>query len=270
MRATREVRAAAGVIASATILLSGSVEAAAATKVSFVHAVPGAPAATLTVSGGSGAEAALRGVSFGEASASADGPSGRVTITLIVNGDRAARSTETLADGSGYTIVAEPGQGNAVELMAHRAGTATAGRARLRAAHGAGEVGRADFKVGDVSLGTLSRGEAGDYATVEPGTYTVMATPPGTNDAAIEDPSVNLAAGTASTAYAIGSGGERTRFVIVQDAVAAPAGGPATGLGGISGGGDSPWITALLAALAAGALGGLAYMRAARRGRGAA
>ena len=75
---------------------------------------------------------------------------------------------------------------------------------------------------------------------------------------------MSFAAGTSSTAYAVGSGGERARFVVVQDAVDAPAGGPATGLGGLSGE-DTPWLAALLAALAAGALGGLAYTRAARR-----
>ena len=81
----------------------------------------------------------------------------------------------------------------------------------------------------------------------------------------IEQTGVNLAAGTASTAYAVGSGGERTRFVVVQDGVDAPAGGPATGLGGLSGDDGAPWLAALLAALAAGTLGGVAYTRAARR-----
>ena len=72
-------------------------------------------------------------------------------------------------------------------------------------------------------------------------------------------------AGTAATAYAVGSAGERTRFVVVADGVAAPSGGPDTGLGGLSGDEGAPWLAALLAALAAGALGGVLYTRAPRR-----
>ena len=53
--------------------------------------------------------------------------------------------------------------------------------------------------------------------------------------------------------------------MVVQDGVDAPEGGPATGLGGLSGGDGAPWLLALLAALAAGTLGGLAFTRAARR-----
>jgi hypothetical protein len=52
--------------------------------------------------------------------------------------------------------------------------------------------------------------------------------------------------------------------VVVQDAVDAPTGGPATGLGGLSDEG-TPWLAALLAALAAGTLGGIAFTRASRR-----
>lgn len=258
------MRGAVGVIATGTILLSASAgQAAAATKVNFVHAVPGAGDATLKVSGGSGSAASLSGVGFGESSKYSSGPSGRVTITLTVGGKRAARTTKSLADGAGYTVVAEPGRGG-VTLMAYRAGKAEAGSARLRAAHGAAELARADFMVGGRKLGTLERGASGDYVTVEPGRYSVTARRPGSSDAVIEQSGVNLAAGTASTAYAVGSGGERARFVVVQDAVDAPEGGPATGFGGLSGDG-APWLAALFAALAAGTLGGVAYTRASRR-----
>lgn len=259
------MRAAAGVIATATILLSASAgQAAAAAKVNFVHAVPGAGDATLKVSGGSGSAASLSGVGFGESSEYSSGPSGRVTITLTVGGKQAARTTETLADGAGYTVIAEPGRGGGVTLLAYRAGKAEAGSARLRAAHAAAELARADFMVGDRKLGTLARGDSGDYVTVEPGSYAVTARRPGSSDAVIERSGLNLAAGTASTVYAVGSGGERARFVVVQDAVDAPEGGPATGLGGLSGD-SAPWLAALFAALAAGALGGVAYTRTARR-----
>ena len=266
MGTKRGMRAAAGVIATALILLSASAgQAAAATKVNFVHAVPGAGDATLEVSGGSGAAATLSGVGFAEASKYSTGPSGRVTITLTVGGKQAAKTTETFEDGAGYTVVAEPDAGGKVALMAYRAGQAQAGSARVRAAHAAGELSRADFMAGDHKLGTLARGDTGNYATMEPGSYELTARRPGTPDAVIEQPGVSLAAGTASTAYAVGSGGERARFVMVQDAVDAPQGGPATGMGGLAGDDGTPWLAALLAALAAGALGGVAYTRTARR-----
>ena len=138
-------------------------------------------------------------------------------------------------------MIAEPGKGGKVVLMSYEAGKASAGSARVRGAHGAAELPKADFKVGDETLGTPEpAARTGDYATVEPGSYAVMATRPGSDDAVISQDGVNFAAGTASTAYAVGSGGERARFVVVQDGVDAPEGGPATGLGGLSGDDDRP------------------------------
>lgn len=267
MRAKRRMRAVAGVIATGTILLLVPAgQATAATKVNFVHAVPGAGAATLEVSGGSGSAASLSGVGFAQASKYSSGPSGKVTITLTVGGKKAAGSTETFTDRAGYTVIAEPNKAGKVVLIAYKAGDASAGSARVRGAHGAAELPKADFKVGDQTIGSLSLGEEGEYATVEPGSYEVMATRPGSDDAVISQDGVNFAAGTASTVYAVGSGGERARFVVVQDGVDAPEGGPATGLGGMSGDG-TPWLAALLAALAAGTFGGVLYTRLAR-GRG--
>jgi hypothetical protein len=207
----------------------------------------------------------VEGTGFGEASKQVNAPSGKVTVTLTVGGKQAAQSTETLSDKAGYTVVAEPGQGGKVELKAVEGGRASAGSARVRAAHDAAELTKADFKVGDQMLGALDRGDEGDYVTVEPGAYNLTVTRPGSDDALISKKGVSFAAGTASTVYAVGSGGEAARLVVVQDSVDAPAGGPATGLGGLSDDGGTPWLAALLAALAAGTLGGLAFTRAARR-----
>jgi hypothetical protein len=216
------------------------------------------------VTGGSGSPGSVSGVGFGEASKQVSAPSGKVTVTLTVGGKQAARVTPTLKDRSGYTVVAEPGKGGKVELKAVEAGKASAGTARVRAAHDAVELAKADFKLGSRMLGTLDRGDEGEYVSVEPGSYEVMVTRPGSDDAVISKKGVSFAAGTASTVYAVGSGGEQARFVVVQDAVDAPAGGPATGLGGLSDDGTS-WLAALLAALAAGTLGGLAFTRVSRR-----
>ena len=92
---------------------------------------------------------------------------------------------------------------------------------------------------------------------------------PGTKSALATQKGVTASAGSAATAYAVGSAGEPTRFVVVADSVAAPSGAPATGLGGMAGSDGAPWLAALLAALAAGTLGGVLYTRAPRgRARG--
>lgn len=266
MGTNRRMRAAAAVIATGTILLLlPAGQAVAAIQLNVLHAVPGVGDATLEVGGGSGAPTSVSVGGFGQTSKQVSAPSGKVTVTLKVGGKEAARSTQSLTDRSGYTVVAAPGKGGKVGLEAVAAGTATAGVARVRAAHDAAELMKADFKVGDRSLGTLAKGGESDYTTIDPGTYDLTVTRPGSDDAVISKKGVSFAAGTASTVYAVGSGGERARFVVVQDAVDAPEGGPATGLGGLSGDDDAPWLAALLAALAAGTLGGLAFTRTARR-----
>ena len=150
--------------------------------------------------------------------------------------------------------------------MAYRAGEAQAGSARVRAAHAAGELSRADFMVGDHKLGTLARGDTGDYATVEPGTYELTAT------AARQPRRRDRAAGREPRGrHGLHRlrGRKRRRARPLRDgagrASTLPQGGPATGLGGLSGDDGTPWLAALLAALAAGALGGVAYTRTARR-----
>jgi len=107
--------------------------------------------------------------------------------------------------------------------------------------------------------------EASDYSTVEPGVYSIGARRPGEQDALVERPDVSLVAGTAQTAYLVGSAGERTRFAILEDAATAPPVAPDTGLGGLgerSSPGGPPWAAALLAAALAGTLGGVAFTRA--------
>lgn len=256
------------VIAAVPILLSVAAgDAVASTQVRFLHALPGGPTATLRVSGGSGSAAALGGVGFGEASDYASAPSGHVTLTLTAAGKRVAGAGEDLRDGLRYTVVAERAGAKGVGFHVYRNGSAKAGKAQLRAVHVAPELDRAEFRLGDRSLGQLVDGGAGSYVAADPGTYALTARTPGSASAMVSKPGVSLAAGTSSTAYLVGSGGEQTRFVVLEDSAAAPSKAPATGLGGQAGGG-SPWLLALLAAIVAGAIGGAAYTRASsRRGR---
>ncbi len=235
---------------------------AVAAEVRFLHAVPGGPTAYLQVGG-----AALGNVGFGQASMYARTPDGKVSLALIAGGKRLALVTPTLQDRR-YTVVAST-VGKRIVLRTFPDGPARAGNARVRAVHVVPELDEADFSAGSETLGQVGRGEASNYATVKPGDYGIEASQPGGAMVAGRD-GVNLAAGTASSAYLLGSAGERTRFVVLQDTVAAPRLAPATGLGGLAGEGR-PWLVALAAALGAGALGALGYTRAAaRRGRGIA
>jgi len=254
-----------------TILLSlaGATEAAAATQVRFLHALPGGPTADLTVKGGSGAEATLSGVAFGKVSDPKPGPSGAVTVALTAGGKEVASAKQTLADGASYTIVAGKGSGSKPQFKVYRAGKPVPGKASVRAVNSAPELGRVSMSLSGQDWGTVSYGQDTGYKPADPGTYDLSVMKPGTESALATQKGVTAGAGTAATAYVVGSAGEPTRFVVVADGVAAPSGGPATGLGGLSGSEGAPWLAALLAALAAGAAGGMLYTRAPRgRARG--
>lgn len=274
MRSVSQVSRPAGLLVTGAILLSlaAAGDAAASTQVRFLHAVPGGPGADLAVAGGEGPKADIKGISFGRASGYAAAPHGKVSLTLTAGDKELGSASKSLADNASYTVVAEKGK-SGIDFQVFRAGKATPGQASLRAVHVAPEVGKVDMTVGSKKWGTIGFGENTGYETAQPGTYDVAASTPGKGSMLVAAKGVNAAAGTASTAYAVGSAGEPTRIVLVQDSVAAPSGGPDTGQGGLSEpSGGTPWLAALAAALAAGTVGGLAYSRArmprqVRRGR---
>jgi hypothetical protein len=205
-------------------------------------------------------------VGFGEASMYGRAPNGKVTLALVSQGKRLALLTRTLSDRR-YTVVATL-DGKKVVLDLYEDGRAQPGTAEVRAVHVVPEADAASFWVGKQELGVIDKGQATGYKKVKPGDYGIaMAAPEGPQGGVMAQASdTNLAAGTASTAYLVGSAGEKTRFVVLEDQVAVPVEAPATGLGGLAGD-DPPWLAALLAALGAGALGASAYLRAtARRG----
>jgi hypothetical protein len=187
-------------------------------------------------------------------------PNGDVSLAL---GD--AKATQTLSEGR-YTAIAWP-SGNSVKLSVFRDGSAAPGSAKLRAIHVAGELGKGDVMLdGQAVVHSLAPGSASDYLTEDPGTYDLQITRPGGGGSPLAEKSgVSLAAGTVSSAIVMGSGGQPLEVVLATDSVAAPSGGPATGLGGLDGGGP-PWVAAMLAALCAGTLGGAAFRLVRRRG----
>ena len=252
-------------VGGAVILLSSAVgDAFAASQVRMLHAVPGGPPAHLSVRGERRVE--LGEVAFGEASEYGVTPAGRARLALVAGGKRLAGRVFEFEDGGRYTVVAATRPGSdAPGLRVYRDGRAAPGTARLRVVSAAPEVTRAELVLDGRRLGDLRAGELADYVERDPGTYRLAALKPGTDDELAAMPGLGLAAGTAASAYMIGSAGERTRFALLQDAAATPTAGPATGFGGLAGQGAN-WLLALLAAAAAGTAGGLLYSRASSRG----
>ena len=143
------------------------------------------------------------------------------------------------------------------------------GKATLRAIHVAAEVGKADVHVDGKTVVTgVGLGDATDYLPVPPGRHSVAVTRPGGTGGALVKAHVRAVAGTASTAFVVGSAGMPAQVVLTEDGTAGPTAAPATGLGGASS--DGTWLLILGSSLIGGALGGTSYVLARRtRTRGA-
>jgi hypothetical protein len=200
-------------------------------------------------------------VAYGEAGDLVDVPAGDAELSLV--GGASSKLTKTLADGASYTVVALPK--GAVRVL--RNGRATAGDAKVRIVHAAPELGSPDVRLGKRTIAqALDFRAATKYVTVQPSSYEVAVAKPDAGDVLFKR-RASLAAGTATTIVIAGSGGSPQRLIEANDATVTPAGAPHTGLGGIARGGDSPWLLALLAALLAGALGGVVQLTRGRRAR---
>ena len=246
-----------------TMLIAVSASNAWALGVRLVHAVPGAGSARL-----SAGSASTGPVGFGQVSDEIRAPDGKVALRLLgaAGNKTLARATKTLRAGR-YTVVATK-SGDNVSLLVFRDRGAKKRVAELRVIHAASELGNASVTAdGKPVAKALAFEDASGYTQLEPGSYRLQATrPSGTGGALASKSGVNLEAGTSDTAVLAGSGGQPTTFVVASDAAVAPPKAPKTGLGGLSG--QTPWLAALLAAMAAGVLGGAGYRLALRR-RGA-
>lgn len=255
------------------LLVGPAASALATTSVRFIHAVPGAGEAQLTA----GDSSVVGATGFASASEAAEVEAGSVTLKLSAGDETLAEATEDLEDGQAYTVVALMRGEDGAELRVYRDDTARAGDARLRMIHAAGELGEPDVRAGDrVIAEKLAYKEATPYVSVEPGSYDLAFVRPGGDDALAEERDVALSAGSATTAVVLGSRGEQTRVLVVEDDAVAPRRAPDTGYGGLAGerddGGGAGWPVVLVAALGAGLLGTLAYGAAGvarRRGHGA-
>jgi len=254
------------------LLLASAGSAFAAASVKFVHAVPGADPATLSVSV-DGAEASSPAVSFGNVTPplEVDPGAANLKISPVGGSDVKAEADETLEDDASYTVVALPKKdGKGADLRVYADDEPENGKALIRAIHAGAELGEPDVRVGDrVVAEKLAYADATEYVDVPPGTGDVTVTRAGGEGGPLATKSgVPLTAGTATTAVIVGSGGEQTRILTISDGTAAPEGAPATGFGALAGeSGDEPprLLVALLFAFAAAALGAAGWALAGRR-----
>jgi hypothetical protein len=238
--------------------------ALASSELRFLHAVPMVGKATLTVDGQPAA-----GAGFAEVSAPVATESGPVRLVLEAPGGVTLRANERLADGASYTVVALA-KGESAELVLFENGGAEPDRARLRLIHAAPELGDADIALdGLVIAEGAGYTDATRYWGLDPGRPQLAVLDPTTDEPALARQELPLAAGTATSAYVVGSAGEATRVVLVDDATVAPAAPPETGLADLVPEGGGPnWPLALGVALAVGAAVALTRRRITDRLRG--
>ena len=230
--------------------------ALATTEVRFLHAVPGVGEATVTADGKQVGSAA-----FGQVSAQVPVPAGKTKLVLKAPGGITLTKTQRLDDGASYTVVGLA-SGDSAELRAYPNEGAIAGQARLRMVHAAPELGNADLALdGKVVAANAAYTDATQYWTLPPGREELTVQAPGSDDMALGMRSLPLSAGTATSAFVVGSRGERVKVVLVDDSTSAPSAAPQTGLGGLAKQeqGGPNWALAVAAAVAVG--GGIALLR---------
>lgn len=183
----------------------------------FVHAVPGAGAAKLTLTG-SGTPSPLGRTGFGEASPYAPIPTGPITwrLTGADSGKLLASGHARLSPGA-YTVLAIPHR-KGVELRFFRNVAGARDAARVRLIHAAPELGSPDLRLGNR---VVARGvrftQSTPYLHVAPGTYSVAATPPGSADRVVFRDGVRLDRGTAATGIVLGTAGQRAQILVLAD-----------------------------------------------------
>ena len=256
-------------IASQLMLLVGpAASASGAAGVRLVHAVPGAGEAHLLLGSGDQAQSVGRVVGFGEVGGYSSVKAGRVTLALRQTAGSGTPSTRArLRDGARYTVVALGG--DPIKLRVLQDGRARPGASRLRVVHAAPELGRVEIRLGARPVaGPVRFEDVAGYRSVDPGAYAVRVTKPGSDSTVAAQGGVPLTAGTASTAFVVGSAGEPLGVVVAADRSAVPRGAPRTGLGGLADDDGPPVLLALLTGLMAALAGAAGYMAFTGRSRG--
>jgi Domain of unknown function (DUF4397) len=203
------------VVPAATVLLP-TPAAFADAQVRFLQATPGTEAAGLTIVSGEGT-ARTTPMAFAQLSGRVNVPAGRVAVRHRAPGSgRLATAQFTLADGRDYTVVAigPPGQ---LELELRADGRAQTGKARVRVSHFARELGAPDLFVdGERVVQRFPYLGATPYLALPPGRHKLAAMRPNSSSTLVSA-TVTLRAGTTSTAYVLGSGGQPTQALLASD-----------------------------------------------------
>jgi hypothetical protein len=274
MRFPRAASRIAALLAASALLL-GVPAAAAASPASatsgtgwirLAHLSPNTPAIDVYLYsfGNSSAQIVLHHVSYGTASAYQAVTAGEYTVAMRAagaspTGPPVLSASVTIAAGRAYTAAAvglRPGL--RLQILDDDL-TTPAGQALVR-------VIQASLKQhvvtvrwdGQVIVSKLAFGTATSYQAVPPGTESVTAAAPGANASS----RITLAAGTIHTLVILdaASGLEIADLEDAAGSVRAPAGGPATGLGGTAPQGPGspwPWLSLIGAGSLLAAAGGL-------------
>ncbi len=236
------------------------------TKARFLHAVPMAAPATLIVHGHPPRIAS----SYGKPSEYHACHPGPARVELKLRGQRKPAATANLDIGRGrYTVIAVPDRGK-VGLRVYKDGTATPGKARMRTINAAAELARGGHARGRAA-GPPDRFRSRPPATrrCRPAATTCRSP----HRVASSTRSCRLSAcrwrrGAPPRQSSSAPAARQREVLLVSDQTAGPSVAPATGFVDDIGSG-SGWLLVLLAALAAGWLGGTTYLLSARRRTGA-
>ena len=242
----------AGLIASILMLLVGPAASAwGDAKVRFVQTIPGArrPRAARDRGRHRPADRAPARVTA-KIGSYEDVPAGEVEVRAP-RGRRAAHLHDAASSSAtGRTTRSSPMSDKPPDGAPGRRAP-RAGRSSLRVVQAAPELGRVDVRLGDEPVAEgVGFGDVAPYTAVAPGAYALQVTSPKDGSMISSRGAVTLTAGTSSTAFVIGTGGEPVETIVAADRAAAPRGAPATGLGGLADE-DPQLLLALLAGLLA-------------------
>ena len=199
--------------------LAWPVQALAKAGVRFVHAVPGASEAELTVEQ-DGKRVEVGSAGFGEKTGVRSLRPGPMRWSLSAGGKELASGDATVRDGRSTAIAIPRGSGVSLRLF-HNASSTPRGKARVRVIHAAPELGTPDLLVdGKRVAQKLKFRRATRYLTLSPGRRDVEAVRPGTKEPLLSLDGVRFRGDTTTSAIVIGTRGEPARVITVSDRVA--------------------------------------------------
>ncbi len=213
-------RVLASLIVGVFACLFWSAQALASAIVRFIHAVPGAGSANVSVNAKNGTTN-LGSVSFGQATPWRSISSGQFHWSLGGASKTLASGTASLGDGAFDVVVLL--RGDKVFLGIYEAEGGKPGASLVRVIHAAPELGSPSVTVDGKPVAThLSYTEATPYLTLTPGRHDLAAMAAGKSAPLVSVPGASFQAGVSYSAIVVGTRGQMTRVITLAD-----RGGPA-------------------------------------------